>query len=109
MSEQLVSDVERALWMAETEESAALEVPAADLLRELAKLGYAVVKLPDMEVDDPEMATWPVDSAERIVVAPTTMGLIDIRGRNSFMTADAALALAAALIAAAQHVKENRA
>lgn len=107
MDEQLVSDVERALWMAEMEESAALMVPSGDLLRELAKLGYAVVKLPDMVANPDGFATWPVEQKPwgGAVWKRQTDGRLDVNGvETPFNDPQEALSLAAALIAAARYV-----
>lgn len=84
---------------------------AEDLLAELADQGYALVKLPSMVVDELDMATWPVDgdSEGRPRAQVEDDGRISILSTpNPLRSADQAWSLAAALIAAARHVTQEK-
>jgi hypothetical protein len=108
MNDEVVAAVSEAIWWAIG------DVPSGrgeELVEQLASQGYAVVKLPEMVVDEWGMKTWSAgDDSEG---NPRTQ--IEDDGRISFVSvpnptrsAEQAAALGAALIAAAQHVQEKR-
>ncbi|MFF4026930.1 hypothetical protein ACFYY5_29180 [Nocardia elegans] len=79
--------------------------------RRLHAAGYALVKLPEMEIDDlTRAATWPIPEISKwSSVFMQVDSRIAINSVPSpIADPDNALALAAALIAAAQHVMEQQ-
>lgn len=107
MDEQLVTDLHNAIWESTEDRSGSDVVNPAALLNELSRLCYAVVKLPD-RADD---LTWPVNDTPiydaKVAIEPD--GRIGMNGvGNPVRTAETALSLAAALIAAARHAQGGR-
>lgn len=81
-----------------------------EFLRQLAGGGYAVVRLPDMETNENGKSTWPI-SETKIPHSNVEIERDDRIGFNGIgnpiRTPEEAVSLAAALLAAAQHVQEK--
>ena len=83
---------------------------AIRFVERLYAAGYAVVKLPDMVVDQDGFSTWTVpqtDDRPGTVRVRRTDGRIDYTGVYSPFDANTAEALGAAAIAAARYVQEE--
>lgn len=83
---------------------------AERLIEGLQVQGFAVVKLPDMEVDQDGYETWPVDSSDReaCVKIRRSDGRIGMDSvSHPFNSPERAISAAAGLIAAAQHAQEK--
>ncbi|MBF6326510.1 hypothetical protein IU451_28840 [Nocardia cyriacigeorgica] len=108
MDEQTVADLKQAICVSEIDDRGTSKVPAADLLAELTELGYALVKLPGEEVDEWGSTHWAVEGDRFSQVKIGHDGRISVLGVPFAMTDPAqARSLAAALLAAAQHIKDE--
>lgn len=110
MDEQMASDLKHAIWLAEHDDRGRAKVDPADLVSELATLGYAVVKLPEVVVNQDGYETWPVASsdADACVKIRRSDDRLSMDGVSTpFASPERALSAAVALIAAAWYKQEK--
>lgn len=84
---------------------------AEALVETLAAAGFALMKLPEIVVDQDERQTWTVDAGSRpgVVFRRNSDDALVLDGvATIFWEPSDALSLAAALIAAAQHVMQAK-
>jgi hypothetical protein len=117
MDSQTINTVAAVIRMVDGNHDKGAGALAEALVETLATAGYALVKLPEMMIDEDEFETWPVVQqydqgsrrfAEGTVRIRKTDGRIDFTSVfTPFERTEHAASLGAALIAAAQHVESG--